>query len=182
MSYIDEKETALLVLAFPQLKDADRLWIDSFRKAHDPLFYGIVEPHFTIVFPTFGISTEDFICEVKDKIHNAAAFQFIIRCALMNHDRLSEYNHVFLSPDEGNSHFVQLHDRLYSGILGKTLRLDVDFCSHIGIGSDKDPEACKALVDEVNAQNIRIKGSVPALDIVSYGDMELEVIERVFLK
>ena len=182
MSYIDEKKTALLVLAFPQLNDSDRLWIDTFRKDHDHLFYGIVEPHFSIVFPTFGITINDFTREVKEKTHDVSAFEFVIRCAMMNHDQLSEYSHIFLSPDEGNSHIVKLHDRLYSGIIRKTLLLDIDFYSHIAIGNDKDPEKCKALVDEVNAQNICIKGSVSSLDIVSYGDKRVEKLEKILLK
>ncbi len=60
MSYIYEKKEGLLVLAYPELLDKDKQWIDSFRSKHDHLFYGVVEPHFTIVFPTFGIEYDDF--------------------------------------------------------------------------------------------------------------------------
>jgi hypothetical protein len=181
MSYVDDKNTALLVLAYPLLTEGDRTWIDSFRKQHDHLFYGIVEPHFTVVFPTFGIGQDDFIQEVKEKSKYIRRFGFTIRCAMMNHDRLSEYNHIFLSPDEGNSNIVHLHDCLYSGIIRKTMRLDIDFFAHIAIGSDKDPEKCKALVDEVNARNMEIRGSVTSLDIVSYSDRNAKNIERIDL-
>ncbi len=139
MSYIDEKNTAYLVLAYPELSAEDRNWIDSFRKEHDHLFYGTVDPHFTLVFPTFGISCEDFENEILEKVRDIKGFDFTVRCAVLNNDRLSEYCHIFLAPDEGNSGIVKLHDRLYSGILRPTLRLDVDFCSHIGIGSYTDP-------------------------------------------
>lgn len=47
---------ALLVLAYPELSKNDYDWIQDFRRKHDELYYKIVEPHFTIVFPTFGFS------------------------------------------------------------------------------------------------------------------------------
>ena len=127
MSYIDEKNISLLVLAYPELTIKDRNWIDNFRKKYDPLFYGIVDPHFTIVFPTFGIEQNDFVAEVEEKSKKIRKFDFTIRCALMNNDRLSDYYHIFLSPDEGNSNVVKMHDIIYSGKLRKTLRLDIDF-------------------------------------------------------
>lgn len=67
MSYIDEKKVSFLVLAYPELSAEDKNWIDNFRKNHDPLFYGIVEPHFTLVFPTVGIKQDDFVNEIKEK-------------------------------------------------------------------------------------------------------------------
>jgi len=181
MSYIDEKNTALLVLAYPEISEEDRNWIDSFREKHDHLFYGIVEPHFTIVFPTFGISYNDFEKEVFEKTKDTKGFSFSLRCAMNNNDRLSEYNHIFLSPDEGNSDIVKLHDKLYSGILRKTLRLDVDFYSHIGIGSYTDPEKCKSLIDEINHSPFNISGRISSLDIISFGDQKVTNLKKIDL-
>ena len=181
MSYIDEKNISLLVLAYPELTIKDRNWIDDFRRKHDPLFYGIVDPHFTIVFPTFGIEQNDFVVEVEEKSKGIHKFDFTIRCALMNNDRLSDYYHIFLSPDEGNSNVVKMHDILYSGKLRKTLRLDIDFFSHIAIGSTKDEDKCKELVDYVNNSNITINGSMNSLNIISYGDKKIENIKEIRL-
>src|SRR6056297_2850295 len=99
MSYIDEKKTGYLVIAYPELSKKDAEWIARFRKAHDPLFYNIIEPHITFVLPTFGIARDDFIAEIEAKSENIQAFNFTCRCALMNNDRLSEYYHIFLAPD-----------------------------------------------------------------------------------
>ncbi|MBN2442712.1 MAG: 2'-5' RNA ligase family protein [Spirochaetales bacterium] len=181
MSYIDEKQSALLVIAYPQLSDADLKWIDDFRKEYDTLFYGIVEPHFTIVFPTFGISQSQFITEIQDKVKTFKSFDFTIRCAMMTNDPLSSFYYVFLSPDEGNSNIVKLHDACYSGILRSTQRLDIDFYSHIGIGNTNDPVKCKELVDMINNQNRIIKGTVSALHVISYGDRKVTEIEAINL-
>jgi len=182
MAYYDEKNTAFLVLAFPEISQEDRNWIDVFRKKHDSLFYGIVEPHFTLVFPTFGISYKDFEREVLEKTKDVKGFNFHLRCAMNNNDRLSEYNHIFLSPDEGNSEIVKLHDKLYSGLLLKTLRLDVDFYSHMGIGSYTDAEKCKSLIDKINSTAFDISGRISTLDIVSFGDGKVTPLKKVDLR
>lgn len=174
MSYIDEKREGLLVLAYPELSDKDRAWISEFRNRNDSLFYDIVEPHFTLVFPTFGINYDVFLSEMVEKSKNFSRFNFAVRCAMMNNDQLSDYYHVFLSPDEGHSNIVKIHDYLYSGTIRNTLRLDVDFYPHIGIGSSLDPEECKRHVDSINNQNILIEGSIRSLTVVSYGDRKLK--------
>lgn len=181
MSYVDDNNTALLLLAYPEISPENRAWIDTFRREHDPLFYGIVEPHITLVFPTFGVSEEDFREEIHRLVQGVTPFDLTLRCAMMNNDRLSEYYHVFLSPDEGNSSIVKLHDRMYSGLLRKTLLLDVDFYSHIGIGSTTDGEECKRLVDAINGEGVEMKGSVRSLDIVSYGNRQLRTLEKITL-
>ena len=181
MSYIDEKNVALLVLAFPELSDKDKIWIDDFRKKYDKLFYGTVDPHFTFVFPTFGISTTDFISEIQSKSEGINSFKFKVKCAMMNNDSLSDYYHIFLIPDEGNSNIVKAHDLLYSGILGSTQMLDVDFISHIGIGNSESSEECKTLVEQINNENLCIEGQVNELSIISFGDSKVELLERIRL-
>ena len=170
MSYINEKKEALLVIAYPELSADDKTWIDQFRKNHDPLFYGVVEPHFTLVFPTFGFEYEAFTQEIKEKAMASSSFEFVIRCAMMNNDKLSEYYHIFLVPDEGYSNIAKLHKVLYSELIKDTLLLDVDFIPHIGIGSFKDKIECKRIVDSINDMNLTIKGSVNSLSIISYSD------------
>lgn len=172
VSTIEEKE-ALLVLAYPELTQDDKKWIDHFRKEHDPQFYGVVEPHFTLVFPTFGFQYKTFEQEIREKAISFAPFEFVIKCAMMNNDKLSEYYYLFLVPDEGHSNVVKLHQKLYSGIINKTLLLDVDFIPHIGIGSYLDKEKCKHMVNTVNDMNIMIKGVINSLTIISYSNQKV---------
>ena len=108
MSNLDETKEAFLVIAYPNFKKEDYRWINDFRSSHDMLFYKTVEPHFSLVFPTFKISEEDFIDEVEKRIKGILSFKFSIRCAMMNNDKLSEYYHVFLVPDEGNSNLIKI--------------------------------------------------------------------------
>jgi len=173
---------AYLVLAYPELNRADFERIQSYRKINDELFYKVVEPHFTIVFPVFDISKKEFIDEIKEKSSAFTKFDFTIRCATINKDAFNDWFHAFLVPDEGYSRIVKLHDRLYSGILKDNLRLDIDFVPHIGIGNSKDKYACKRMVDEWNKQDFSICGKITNLTIVNYEDNIVTKIEEVELR
>jgi hypothetical protein len=179
LSYIDEKQKGLLVVAFPELSDKDRLWIENFREKYDKLFYKIIEPHFTLVFPTFKISVPEFTNEIRNLSRRIKRFEFILKSAMMNNDLLSDYYHIFLIPDKGNSNIVKAHDILYSGILKKTRKTEIDFVSHLGIGNTKNPEECIKIVENINNSDISIKGYIKELTIISYGDRKIEIIEKI---
>jgi len=172
---------AYLALAYPELKTEDYNWIQSFRKDNDELYFKVVAPHFTIVFPTFNKSEDEFIKSVEEKSMALKRITFAIRCSVINKDALNDYWHVFLTPDEGNSEIIKLHDMLYSGELSDNLLLEIPFIPHIGIGNSKDKWICKKLIDDINERGINIKGSITQLDIVSYVDNEVKTIKKIEL-
>ena len=173
---------AYLVLAYPELTSESFDRIQSYRKDNDELFFNVVNPHFTIVFPVFDISEEEFTKEVKDKSANSVKFDFIIRCATINKDAFSDYFHTFLVPDEGYSRIVKLHDKLYSDKLKENLRLDLDFVPHIGIGNSQDRYKCKKMVDEWNEKEFSISGRITHLTVVNYENNIVSKIEEIELK
>lgn len=173
---------AYLVLAYPELTNENFDRIQSYRKDSDELFFKVVKPHFTIVFPVFDIPIEVFTREIKDKSVNLAKFDFIIRCATINKDTFSDYFHTFLVPDEGYSKIVKLHDKLYSDKLKNNLRLDLDFKPHIGIGNSIDKYACKKMVDEWNSIDFSISGRITHLTIVNYENNIVTELENIELK
>ncbi len=170
---------AYLVLAYPEISKSDFDLIQNFRKKNDELFYSVVNPHFTIVFPVFDQSEADFISEIKKQAKNLNKFDFVLRCATINKDAFNEYFHAFLVPDEGYSNIVKIHDKLYSGMLKDNLRLDLDFVPHIGIGNSVDKFICKKMVDEWNKDEFEIKGKVSSLKIVDYENNLVREIEEI---
>lgn len=44
------KIMSYLVLAYPEVNLNDYEWVEAFRRCNDELYYGVVEPHFSIVF------------------------------------------------------------------------------------------------------------------------------------
>jgi len=172
---------ALLVLAYPQIEIKDYKWIQRVRSRDDERYYGIAEPHFTLVFPVFGSDRDLFIGHIEKAVKNFNEFYFVLRCAQIVKDSFSDYTDVFLIPEEGYRIFVKLHDLLYTGPLEKELRLDIPFIPHIGIANSKDPYKCKSLADGINGKGLEIVGAVYKLDIVIYENNQIETIKEILL-
>lgn len=173
---------SLLALAFPELKQVDYNSIQTFRKANDELYFNLVKPHFTVVFPVDDIPVEEFREEIKTKLNGISRFDFSIRCAVLNKDAFNDYYHVFLVPDKGFSNLTKIRNKLYSGILAPHLRLDIDYLPHIGVGNSTDVKKCKDLVDELNKQYLCVRGKVNSIDIVSFENNTVTQLERIKLR
>ena len=173
---------AFLVLAYPNIQGSDFDLIQEFRKKNDELFFSAVEPHFTIVFPTFDLSKEEFCKTIFDKTFEVDRIDFTIRCATINKDTFNEYYHSFLVPDEGYSKIVKLHDKLYSGQLIDNLRLDIDFVPHIGVGNSKDKFECKKMVDGWNKKDFSISGTISNLTIVEFENNKIIKLQDIELR
>src|SRR3990172_3333409 len=171
----------LVVLAYPALTPEDHAWIQSFRAQHDELYFKLVDPHFTFVFPESSVGEAELIAHIREKTRGVPRIAFTVRCAVVVDDATNPYWHVFLVPDEGFSDIVKLHDRLYEGILAPELRLDIPFIPHIGISTSRDSLLCKALADEVNAAGLSIAGSIERLDIVALEPDRVRTIESIEL-
>jgi 2'-5' RNA ligase superfamily len=172
---------ALLVLAYPRIKQADYDWIQSIRTQHDERYFSLVAPHFTLVFPVMGMEREAFSAHVRQQTTGVKSIPFVMRCAIVVEDDARQFSHVFLVPDEGFSEIVRLHDRLYNGALARELRLDITFIPHVGVGNNADARACKRVADELNAQDFRIAGTIDTLDVVWYEHTTLRTIEQIAL-
>jgi len=174
---------AYLVIAYPDLTKNDFDKIQRYREQNDKLFFKIVDPHFTIVFPIFDMTENEFINEVRLQATNIEKFSFKIRCSTINKDSFSDHYHAFLVPDEGFSNIVKLHDKIYCDKLKDNLRLDIDFIPHIGIGNSLDKNFCKSMVDEWNRNDFLIAGSVSKLTIVKYeNDKGITEMKNINLK
>jgi 2'-5' RNA ligase len=168
---------AYLVVAYPNLSKADFDWIQEYRKRNDPRYFSVVKPHITLVFPVFDMERDVFLEEVKKQLVGIEKFDFDLKVATINLDDSKEYHHEFLVPDKGYSNIVKLHDRLYSGLLLKNLRLDLDFIPHIGVGNSDDGLVSKKRVDELNEKGVHISGSVDTVDVIEYKDGQVSTIE-----
>jgi 2'-5' RNA ligase len=161
---------ALLVIAYPKIKNDDYQLVQEFRKQYDELLYSVVEPHFTFVFPVFDFEKNCFINETITKSKNVKPIDFEIKCSTVNSDPFSDYYHLLLVPDKGYSDIVKVHDKLYSGVFFKDLRLDIDFIPHIAIANSKDKLTVKKWADMWNSKDFTIAGTIKTLTVVDYID------------
>lgn len=168
---------ALGVVNYPTLSDDDLAWIQSVRREHDALYFDVIDPHFPFVFPTDDVPESTLIDHVQRHARAFSAFEVVFRCAILGDSDFQDHAHAFLIPDEGFSDVVHLHDRLYTGPLASELRLDLPFLPHVGIANAPTPEACKAIVDDLNAQEFEIYGRVASLEVIGYDGETVWTIE-----
>jgi hypothetical protein len=170
----------LCTLAYPVLKPADYERIQGFRKQNDR-YFPVVEPHFTLIFPTPEWELEPYRAEIIKQISGIQPFDFCLRCAVLNKDAFQDLYHTFLVPDEGFSQFVKLHYTLCADRFFDPQSLEVDFIPHVGVGNTKDPLKCYEMVVNWNCEDFAISGHISALDIGNYENDTVETIERIFL-
>jgi len=159
---------ALCAVNYPTLRRDDYEWIQSIRREHDRLFFDVVAPHISLVFPTDKIDEAKLTEHVAQIASHTNPFDIVIRCAILGDPGFMDHAHAFLIPDEGFSSVVRLHDALYTGPLRSELRLDLPFIPHVGVASTPGIDDCKALVDRINATGPEIRGRVETIDIVGY--------------
>jgi hypothetical protein len=172
---------SLLVLGYPTISKVDWEWIQAIRAEHDRLYYHIVDPHFTIVFPVHDVEPQAFAEHILRQTADVRKVSFVLRCATVVKDAFSEHTHTFLVPDEGHGAIVKLHDRLYRDVLQPHLLLDIPFIPHIGVGNSVDPQVCKKRADDLNQHNLSIEGTIETLDVVRYEGEVIETMERIKL-
>lgn len=172
---------ALAVVNYPTLSDEDVGWIQSVRQEHDPLYYDVIDPHISLVFPIDGVDETTFIEHVGREARSASPFDVVFRCAILGDPDFQDHAHAFLVPDEGFSDVVRLHDHLYTGPLADFLRLDQPFLPHVGIANTPQPEECKAIIDALNAENFEIRGRVETIDAVEYDGESVHTVEQFSL-
>ena len=168
-----------LVVAYPKISKVDSNWIQEYRRKNDPMYFSVIEPHFTIVFSIQDVDEKAFVKEVKRQVKGIKKIDFEIKVATINQDDSGDYYHEFLVPDKGYSNIVKLHDKLYSGEFRKYLRLDIDFIPHIGIGNNKDSLISKDRIDNINKKGVNISGTINDLDIIEYKDGKIRTIEQL---
>ena len=172
---------SLAVLSYPALSADDFAWIQSIRREHDLLYFEVVNPHFTLVFPTDAVSEQVLLDHVRGHIRESAAFEIVMRCAILGDPDFQDHAHAFLMPDEGFSDVVRLHDRLYTGPLAAELRLDLPFLPHLAIANAPTPRGCKAIVDRINAEPFEIRGRIDSVDVIRYEEDRTWTIEQFSL-
>lgn len=116
------------IVLFPKFRNMDV--IQGIREKYDPLA-NYIAPHITLVFP---FESERSTEELREHlVHSLKGLQrFKILLSGITGDFREGY--LFLNVKRGNDDIIDLHDRLYSGVLEPFLLRKATFCPHITVG------------------------------------------------
>jgi len=100
-------------MIFPEFHNIDE--INYIREKYDPLVHN-VRPHITLVFPFASDFTAD---ELNTHILETLASikPFKLQLQRINGQMEDYWNYIFLGVQEGKNEIIDLHKRLYTGIL-----------------------------------------------------------------
>lgn len=150
---------AIVIFPDPRhLADINRL-----RARFDPLAR-VIAPHITLVFP---FNTDEGKIDLRAHVDRAIGDvpAFIIRLAgVTGGGENGEY--LFLNVEHGSRGVIELHDRLYSGILARHLSLDHPYVPHLTVGRVRDPAAFPEALAEASSANLTLTVDVGEVALV----------------
>ena len=116
------------IVLFPKFDNIDA--IQAVRERFDPLAK-FIAPHITIVFP---FESELSAKELREHLDCAleGVKKFNVRLTGITGDFRDGY--LFLNVKQGNDPIIDLHDRLYRGVLEPFLFRKVTYCPHMTVG------------------------------------------------
>lgn len=156
-----------LALIYPEISKEDFDAIQAIRQEHDRRYFGVVDPHITLVFSTDKITADELVEHVKTKLSDMGTFSLKFDSAKLVENDAKDFFHAFLIPSTGFDEINAIHDQLYTGVLESELRHDIPFIPHLGIGTGSKEEMEK-LVSQLNNSKITISGTAEEVTIVQY--------------
>jgi 2'-5' RNA ligase len=154
----------IAVVAYPNLEERDREWIESFRASHDPQSPRL-PVHFTLVFPA-ETTPRTLELELRIVADLTTYISFVVRRAEVTRGALDTGVHVCLLPDEGSPEIATLHSRLYANSLRSFLRADVPFVPHMTVAAAPDMPAGERLAKALGLGARVVQGTITSIDLV----------------
>ena len=161
------------ILIFPKFDNCEP--IDCLREKYDPL-YSCIEPHITLVFPFLSdVSKVDLIQHIETVLRNFEAFNLVARGITGTPD-----GYIFLDVKQGNDKLIELHDKLYQGILKPHLYRFIPYTPHITVGRLFDLEKHRTVVESLSEFNEVFSTKVQKVSVEIIDDLENSSIEYEF--
>src|SRR6266511_2505960 len=124
----------LAIVVFPKF-DGLHL-IEQLRRRFDPLV-SVIKAHITLVFPfESDLTTEQLHSHIRRAVHDIHPFRVRLQGIIEQ-----EGGYLFLNVTRGNNQLIELHDRLYSGLLAAYLSSEHTYVPHVTVGHLTDKTA-----------------------------------------
>lgn len=158
------------IIIFPEFSNIQIL--NEIRSKYDPLC-NYIAPHITLVFPfKSNLTKKDLIEHLKEKLAGTNSFELIAKGVTGASD-----GYVFLDVKTGNDNIIELHDKLYKGILKNYHNKFIPYTPHITIGRLKDDDKHKEVVELLSDFDIEFRVVIDKINIEIIDDSEKSVLE-----
>ncbi|WP_202709218.1 2'-5' RNA ligase family protein [Sporosalibacterium faouarense] len=167
------------ILIFPEFENIDK--IESIRKKYDPVVENI-GPHITLIFPfESDITTKNLKKHVIKSLEGSSPFSI----ELKNITGV-EKNFLFLNVIRGKEEIINLHRKLYKGILKRyypDFLTKVEFMPHLTVGKIDDEEKFSKALAETKKFDYTFETVVRKISVEIIAENNDSIIEfEVLLK
>lgn len=146
--------------------------INVLRAKYDPLV-NLIPPHVTLVFPfESDIATEALKEHLKQSAIGLKPFQIV-----MTGITGDEEGYLFLNVKVGNDYIIQLHDKLYTGMLRQYLNRSLTYTPHLTVGRIKDKQTFESALAETEDWNEMFETTVHEFAVECIDERENSTVE-----
>jgi len=162
------------IVLFPKFNNIDA--IQAVRERFDPLA-GYIAPHITLVFPfESALATEEL------REHMARALKGVKRFSVQLSGVTGDFRdgYLFLNVKRGNDCIIDLHDRLYQGVLEPFLFRKVTYCPHITVGRLEQQTEFDQALEQLAGFSEQFEAEIDRVSVENIDSGERSTIELVF--
>lgn len=162
------------IILFPDFYNMDM--IQEIRGNYDPLVHRIA-PHLTLVFPfESDLSTDALQRHCDSSLKGMRSFHILLKG--ITGDFRDGY--IFLNVKEGNDSIIELHDRLYSGVLERFLCRKMTYCPHLTVGNLQNPRDFENALNRLSRCEETFEAVIDKVCVECIDDLEKSKAELSF--
>ncbi len=163
------------IMIFPKFENGQM--VDKIREQYDPLA-NHVRPHITLVFPfDSNIETTELKEHISFVLSKIKTFEIILS-GITPTNSFGKY--LFLNIQKGTDEIIELHKRLYTGILQNYFPewlKGKDFLPHMTVGNIDNEEDFEMAINETRNIVDSFKTTVNEISVEIIADNEDSIIE-----
>jgi 2'-5' RNA ligase len=138
--------------------------IDQLRNQFDPLA-AVLDPHITLVFPfESDLSLEQLKAHIQYAIQGILPFEIELQGITG-----SEGEYLFLNVKHGNDQIIEMHDRLYTGLLEPHLIREHTYIPHLTIGRLNNKAAFLSALEITQNMKVLFTTMIKELALIRIG-------------
>lgn len=162
------------IIIFPRFENVEV--INGIREKYDPL-YSYIDPHVTLIFPFQSeLSTDELREHVENKLDKLDSFELIAKGITGSSD-----GYVFLDVKVGNDNIIEIHDKLYSGILKPYYNRYIPYTPHITVGRLNDERQHREVIESFSEFNTEFTTVISKIVIECIDESEQSITELEYI-
>lgn len=159
------------IVLFPKFNNIDD--IHAIRERFDPLA-SYIAPHITLVFLFESeLSTEELREHLACVLEGVKKFN--VRLNGITGDFRDDY--LFLNVKRGNDEIIDLHDRLYCGVLEPFLFRKVTYCPHMTVGRVEEKTEFEKALEKLGDFSERFDAQIDQVYVENIDSSDQSTIE-----